>query len=102
MKGVDNKQKNTADYRKHFAWSSAFGFGRMRKCSFGHSLMLQCYSYEKREHQCTVHAPLKAAACIFFTPFSQTISLFLRRFFQKILSLCMACIQERLVIKSGL
>ena len=26
----------------------------------------------------------------------------LRRFFQKILSLCMACIQERLVIKSGL
>jgi hypothetical protein len=30
------------------------------------------------------------------------ISLFLRRFFQKILSLCTACIQERLVIKSGL
>ena len=31
-----------------------------------------------------------------------TISLFLRRFFKKILSLCMACIQERLLIKSGL
>ena len=39
---------------------------------------------------------------IFFTPFSKTISLFLRRFFQKILSLCMAYNQERLVIKSSL
>ena len=38
----------------------------------------------------------------FLSPFSKTISLFLRRFFQKILSLCMACIQERPVIKSGL
>ena len=40
--------------------------------------------------------------CIFFTPFSKTIPLFLRRFFQNFLSFCMACIQERLVIKSGL
>ena len=37
-----------------------------------------------------------------FTPFPKTISLFLRRFFQKILSLCMACIQEQLLIKSGI
>ena len=34
--------------------------------------------------------------------FQRPFFLFLRRFFQKILSLCMACIQEWLVIKSGL
>ena len=45
---------------------------------------------------------MNLTACIFFTPFPKTISLFLRRFFQKIRSLCMACIQERLLIKSGL
>ena len=39
---------------------------------------------------------------IFYSIFKDHFSLFLRRFFQKILSLCMACIQERLVIKSGL
>ena len=50
----------------------------------------------------TVRDPLQAMACIFFTPFQKTISLFLRRFFQKILSLCRACIQEWLLIKSGL
>ena len=33
-----------------------------------------------------------------FTPFSTTISLFLRRFFQRILSVCMACTQERLMM----
>ena len=45
---------------------------------------------------------IKAAACIFFTPFLKTISLFSRWFFQKILSLCMTSIQEWFVIKSGL
>ena len=44
----------------------------------------------------TVRAPLKAAACIFFTPFPKTIPLFLRRFFRKF------CPYEWLVIKSGL
>ena len=38
----------------------------------------------------------------FFTPFLKTISLFSRRFFQKILSLCMVSIQERFPIKSDL
>ena len=37
-----------------------------------------------------------------FTPFLKTISLFSRRFFHKILSLCMVSIQERFLIKSGL
>ena len=34
----------------------------------------------------------------FLTPFLKTISLFSRRFFQKILSLCMASVQERLIM----
>ena len=46
----------------------------------------------------TVHAPLKAATCIFFTPFLKTISLFLRTFSMKILSLCMISIQERVIM----
>ena len=45
---------------------------------------------------------IKAAACIFFTPFLKTISLFSTSFFQKILSLCIGSIQERFVIKSRL
>ena len=49
----------------------------------------------------TVRAPLYPKACIFFTPFLKTISLFSRRFFQKILSLCMVSIQERFLIKSA-
>ena len=57
---------------------------------------------QRARNQITKCSPLSATAWIFFTPFSKTISLFSRRFFQKILSLCMACIQERLVIKSGL
>ena len=39
---------------------------------------------------------------IFFAPFLKTISLLSKRFLQKILSLCMASIQERFVIKNGL
>ena len=50
----------------------------------------------------TVRALLEPAVCIFFTHFYKTISLFSRRFFQKILSLCMVNIQERFLIKSGL
>ena len=46
----------------------------------------------------TVRDPLQAMACIFFTPFQKTISLFLRRFFQKSLSLCTASNQERLMM----
>ena len=36
------------------------------------------------------------------TPFLKSISLYSRRFFQKIISLCMVSIKERFVIKSGL
>ena len=46
----------------------------------------------------TVGAPLKAAACILFTPYLKTISLFSMKFFQKILFLCMASIQEWLMM----
>ena len=41
-------------------------------------------------------------ACIFFTPFLKSNSLFSRRLIQKILSLCMVSIQEQFLIKSGL
>ena len=44
----------------------------------------------------TVRGTSLAVACIFFTPFPKTIYVLLP------LALCMACIQERLLIKSGL
>ena len=46
--------------------------------------------------------PQYPAACTFITPFLKSIFFFSRRFFQKIMILCMVFIQEHLVIKSRL
>ena len=40
----------------------------------------------------------RARACIFFTPFLKAIYLISRRFFHKIMSLCMVNIQERILM----
>ena len=53
-----------------------------------------CFTYH-------MHAIISRVLYI-FTPFLKTISLFSRRFFQKILSLCMVSIQERFLIKNVL
>ena len=61
------------------------------------------YSFKQQTNQETVHTvrvPLYPATCIFITPFLKSITFFLSRFFQEILSLCMVSIQEQFVIKS--
>ena len=45
---------------------------------------------------------LFATVCTFFTHFLEVKNVFSRRFFQKILPLCMVSILERFLIKSGL
>ena len=57
-------------------------------------------------HELAIYVPYarhyKPQLVYFLPHFQRPLLCFLRRFFQTFLSLCMACIQERLVIKSGL
>jgi hypothetical protein len=52
-------------------------------------------------NQNNVQTLIWPAVCILFTPFLKSISFFSRGFFGKTLSLCMASIQERFLIKCG-
>ena len=56
---------------------------------------------KKKRRYYRMHAIISRGFYI-FNLFLKPISLFLRRFYQNILSLCMASIQERFLIKSGL
>ena len=49
----------------------------------------------------TISALIYATVCIFITPFLKTISLFSRSFCQKILSLCIVSIQDKLILAVG-